>query len=351
MPRATRLLCLLALLAGIAAALPAFAADHEDIFLANTLVARLRDPGKFASLEERAAKVESILVDVLSDQDTMHPKVTYKQEKGVWVVYSGTVRVLSVLPKDASGSGRPAKALAQYWANNLRTLLPLATPPSRMGKTAPKPGANPATPPAVGTRPAVVPPPATAPEVPAVCAPVAPVAAPLTRQAALVVLLDALNQARALPEDQYLLKREALAGGVLTKLQPFMAGLPATAPPAPIITPPPAPAAPTPPSTTEVTPAAPAAPAPEAPAATVACPAQVNPLPADLAGLPVDQRVSRKFALCQQPYEALRTTNAPLYAQVGALLAQARQAKAAYKWPDAEALLDQALGMLGYKIG
>ena len=84
MPRTVRLLSFVALLAGIAAALPAFAADYEDVFLANSLVARLRDPGKFASLGERAARVDSLLIDVLSDQDTMHPKVSIKEEKG-WI--------------------------------------------------------------------------------------------------------------------------------------------------------------------------------------------------------------------------------------------------------------------------
>ena len=366
MPRATRLLCLLALLGGLAATLPALAqpttpppppagapaaGDYQDIFLANTLVARLRDPGKFPTLADRSAKVESILVEVLSDQDTMHPKVTYKQEKGVWAVYCGTLRVLSVLPKDASGSGRPAKALAQYWASNLHTLLPLATPPSRMGASAPKPvqpAPGPYTPvaPAPGPYTPAPPPPPVPP--PPGYATVPPVATPVNRQAALVVLLDTLNQARALPEDQYLHAREALANGVLAKLQPFLGGLPATPfPPAPVIAPPPV---------APVAPEAPAAPAaPEAPAAAPGAPVPglppVNLLPADLAGLPADQRVSRKFALCQQPYLALHTTNPPLYDQVGLLLGQARQAKAGYKWDQAEGYLDQALGLLGYKIG
>jgi len=119
-------------------ALPALGQDYEDIFLANGLVARLRDPGKFATLRERATKVEQLLIEVLSTQDTMHPKVEVKQESGVWTVYSGPIRVLSVLPKDAAGAGLSQKALAMTWANNLRERLPLATPPSRMGAAAPR---------------------------------------------------------------------------------------------------------------------------------------------------------------------------------------------------------------------
>jgi hypothetical protein len=351
MSRATRPLCLLALLGAIAATLPAFAAPvatYQDIILANTLVASLRDPGKFALLSDRAAQVDAALINVLSTQDTMHPKVYFKQEKGVWVVYSGSIRVLTVLPQDAAGSGKPAKLLAQTWAHNLKLVLPLATPPSRMGAAAPR---------RVG--PAPQPPPATSP----VVSPPAPAfTAPppsMNRQAALVVLLDTLNQARALPQDQYLLQREALADGALAKLQPFMAGLPATAPPAPIISPPASPETPPTPSPTETPPPAPAAtPPPAAPPPAATTPAalvpglpQVTPLPAELAGLPIEQRVAKKFDLAEQPYLALRDTNAPLYAQVGVLLAQARQAKAGTKWQDAEAYLDQALGMLGYKIG
>ena len=346
MPRATRLLCLLSLLVGLLAVLPALAADYEDIFLANVLVARLRDPGKFPTLAERAAKVDSLFIEVLSNQDTMHPQVTIKLESGTWGVYSGSVRVLSVLPKDATGSGMPAKALAQTWANNLKKQLPLATPPSRMGPSAPRPPAvtPPATTPPAFTPPAV-PPPAVTP--PAVALPVAPPPAgvPMNRQAALVVLLDALNQARGLPEDQYLAKREGMANSALAKLQAFMAGQP-------MIVPPPV----TPPVTTEPPITPPTTEPPTTPAAggsTEPVPGlpQVTPLPADIAKLSVAQRVVRKFELAAGPYQALRNSNPALYAQVGNLLTEARQAKAAYKWEDAEGYLDGALAMLGFKLG
>jgi len=139
MPRSVPLVCCILVLAGgLVGALPALGQDYEDIFLANGLVARLRDPGKFATLRERATKVEQLLIEVLSTQDTMHPKVEVKQESGVWTVYSGPIRVLSVLPKDAAGAGLSQKALAMTWANNLRERLPLATPPSRMGAAAPR---------------------------------------------------------------------------------------------------------------------------------------------------------------------------------------------------------------------
>jgi hypothetical protein len=356
MLRAARLLCLPALFLGLLAAVPALAADYEDIFLANTLVARLRDPGKFATLGERAAKVDSLLIEVLSSQDTMHPKVTVKEESGTWTVYSGSLRVLSVLPKDAAGSGMPAKALAQTWANNLKKLLPLATPPSRMGSAAPKP---PAAAPPAGTGPGAATVPAgtkPAGTAPAATTPAPGAGAPLSRQAALVVLLDSLNQARALPDDQYLLKREDLANQVLNKLQAFLAGQPALPPP--VIAPPPTTETPTTPPTTETPTTPPGSETPATPAATRETPSepvpglpQVTPLPADLAKLPVQQRVVKKFELAAGPYQALRNTNPPLYAQVGSLLAEARSAKAAFKWEEAEGFLDGALAMLGFKVG
>ncbi len=354
MRRTACLLCLPALLLGLLTAVPAPAADYEDVFLANTLVARLRDPGKFASLGERAAKVEALLIEVLSTQDTMHPQVTVKQEAGSWTVYSGPVRVLSVLPKDATGAAMPAKALAQTWANNLKKLLPLATPPSRMGSAAPKPppatapsGTAPsATTPPAGTTPAAAPT-GTTPTLPA---PTAPPAVPgagavMSRQAALVVLLDSLNQARALPEDQYLLKRDALANQALNKLQAFLGSQPAVAPTTPV-TAPTAGGSPITPPTTEY----PAA-TTEIPVEPVAGLPQVTPLPADLAKLPPPQRVAKKFELAAEPYQALRNTNPPLYNQVGILLAEARTAKAGYKWEEAEGFLDGALALLGFKVG
>lgn len=355
MPRAACLFCLLVFLLGLLVTGPAPAADYEDVFLANTLVARLRDPGKFTTLGERAAKVEALLIEVLSTQDTMHPQVTIKQEAGSWTVYSGPVRVLSVLPKDATGAAMPAKALAQTWANNLKKLLPLATPPSRMGSAAPKPppatapsGTAPsATTPPAGTAPAATAPAGTTPTPPAPTTPPAPsgAGATMSRQAALVVLLDSLNQARALPEDQYLLKRESLANQALARLQAFLGSQPAIVPASPM----------TPPTegTSPITP-----PAAETPAATAETPSepvaglpQVKSLPADLAKLPPPQRVAKKFELAAEPYQALRNTNPPLYDQVGILLAEARTAKAGYKWEEAEGFLDGALALLGFKVG
>ncbi len=368
MPRTTRLLCLFALFLGLLSVLPALAASYEDLFLANVLVARLRDPGKFASLAERAAKVESLFIEVLSTQDTMHPKVEVKREAGMWVVYSGAIRVLSVLPKDAAGSGMPAKALAQTWANNLKKQLPLATPASRMGPAAPRPpAATPptatpptatpptATPPTAtpptATPPAATPPAATPPAAtpPAATPPAAtpPAATPpaatspatsMTRQAALVLLLDALNQARAMREDQYLARREDLANQALAKLQAFMAGQPALVPP---------PVTPVIPPTAESPTAEPPVAVPTEPVSGLP---QVTPLPADIANLPVHQRVVRKFKVAAGPYLALRHSNPALYAQLGTLFTEARRAKAAYKWEDAEGYLDGALAMLGFKL-
>ncbi|HEY3397239.1 MAG TPA: hypothetical protein VGM19_06205 [Armatimonadota bacterium] len=342
--------CLLAL-GLLAAALPALAADYEDIFLASHAVARLYDPGKFATVAERAAKVEAALVEVLSTQDTMHPKVVSKQEAGMWVVYAGTIRVLSVLPKDATGAGVNSKTVAENWAKELIVWLPRATPPSRMGVKPVTGAAAPKPPTGVSARPAVPALPATRPAAVATTAPTA--LPPLTRSAALLLLLDSFNSVRSMPDDEYLSRRDKLAGDLLARMQSFLAGAPLTATPlpataTPVVTPP-----------VETTPAV--TPPVETPAVTppVETPAATTPvtplpptiaLPAGLDKLSAHDRVIKKFELAAKPYQELRATNPGLYTQVGGLLAEARASKAAFRWDEADGFLDGALSLMGFQV-
>ena len=347
-----RILCWSLCLALLLAALPTLAEDYEDVVLAGAVVARLRDPGKFASLADRAAKADQALIEVLSTQDTMHPNVQVKQESGMWTVSSGPIRVLTVLPKDATGAGLAARALADTWAQNLRDLLPKATPPSRMGAAAPRA----ATPPPAGSTPPVttpVPPRPAATTLPAL--PVTTGPAPTTRSAALLLLLDAFNAARGMPEEEYLAQRDKLAGDLLTKLATFLAGQGGAAlvlPPAVVETPPTTSTTLPPPVTTSPATEVPPATVPlTTPATTTAVPTlaavPAPVVPAEWKSLPARDRVTKKFALIQEPYGALKTADSARYTQVGELLRGARTAKAAFKWDEAESYLDGALTLLG----
>lgn len=339
-----RLWCVLAgmtvlLLAGVSAG----AQEYVDVPLAGQPVARLYDPGKFPTVADRAAKVQEFLAEVLSTQDTTHPNVVVKQESGIWVVQVGPVRVLSVLPKDATGAKLTQKAVAEVWGANLKKLLPKAaatapppaTPPASPEGTTPLPAptapAAPTTPPA---GPLTTPPTPTAPAPPVT--PAAPVAAPMSRSAALLLVLDALNQGRALPEDQYAGKREKLASDLLDRLHSFLTGEPLPVGPMPAPATPAAPASPA----TPATPAAPTAPLPPAPASTVT-------IPAEWAKLPIAQRLVKKFELAGPAWRAVQATDPERYQQAGNLLSAARAAKAASRFEESEGYLDQALALLG----
>jgi hypothetical protein len=346
----------LALLAVFTAALvPVWAADSVDITLAGKTLATLHDPGKFPALADRAAKVQAALTEVLSTQDTAHPVITVKMDHGIWVVLSGNVRVLSVLPKDTTGTIMNAKELAEAWGANLKRLLPLATstgagpahpPAPTSAELRPATGASTSTPPAQASTVApssevpaanviapptttIVPPPASAITLP-----------PLTRTAATVLVLDALNSARNLPEDQYLSQRQKLADELLGKLSSFLTGQPLPAPAAvvtPLAPPPVAPATTTtlpPPATTVLPPAPPSALA----------------VPADWGKLPIEQRLVKKFALAAPPYRALAATDPDRYTQAGNLLSAARASKAAGKFEESEGYLDSALTLMGITV-
>lgn len=355
MLRLSRPLCCCLILLGLLACLvPALAQGYENIYLANGLVARLRDTGPFNSLQERAAKVEQALIEVLSTQNTMEPEVRVQQDDGWWAVYCGSIRVLTVLPKEAEANSLPARQLAAIWAKNLRRQLPLATPASLMGTAARGAVASPpATAPASSTptpapataavTPAPPPPPATPPATPS---PVSPaVQPPMTRTAAVFLLLESFNQVREMPQDQYLAQRDRMAANLLNNLRPFLTGQPVPALPPP-------PPAPTPPPPPEPTPAPTPAPTRATRAVTPPpAPVLVEPgtvtVPTEWADLPVKERVKKKFELAARPFYALEISDPELYQRVDNLLRAARVEKAAYNFEAAEGYLDGALALMG----
>lgn len=347
MLRLIRLLCCCLILLGLLTSLvPAQAQGYENIYVANGLVARLRDPGPFNSLQERAAKVEQALIEVLSTQNTMEPEVRVQQDDGWWTVYCGPVRVLTVLPKEAEANGLPAKQLAAIWAKNLRKQLPLATPASLMGPAATA-SASATSPPATPATTAVTPTPPPPPATPLATAwPVGPVVwPPMTRTAAVFLLLDSFNQVREMPQDEYLGQRDRLAANLLNNLRPFLTGQPAPAlPPPPSVSPTPIP---TPEPTVSVTPPTPGPVVSPTPPIRSWIDYAGLTVPVEWADLPAKQRVKKKFDLAAGPFYALKTTDPERYERANSLLRAARAENAAYNFEEAEGYLDGALALLG----
>jgi hypothetical protein len=104
------------------------AADYEDIVLANQVAARLRHPGPFGSITQRAAKVNQNINDAFEREDVGHPQMALRLEDGAWTLYIGKTRLLSVYAQDAAPSGKTTRELAGIWLSNFKRLFPLAEP-------------------------------------------------------------------------------------------------------------------------------------------------------------------------------------------------------------------------------
>jgi hypothetical protein len=122
---------ILALLA-TALVLPVFAQETADVAVGGGLVARLRDPGAFASVAERVANVDQKIVEILTAKDTQHPQVSVKQKGNLWTVYAWDIPVVAVYPAEAKTNKMTEKQLALLWAKNLSRQLPKATPCSKL---------------------------------------------------------------------------------------------------------------------------------------------------------------------------------------------------------------------------
>ncbi len=312
---------------------PVFAQESDGIYIANGIVARIRTPGPYENIYQRSAAIDQAIAEVISMQDTQNPQVRVAMKDGKWSVYSGPVRIISVYPEEAEANGISAKALAQIWAKNIKTRLPLTTPKSKM-----PPGA---VLPEVEVYPLPPPPAATTEAQPGA----AEASSNMSRSAALLLTIDAFNVTRALSEEDYLSRREEIARSLLKNLRPFMGGE------APAIEAPSVPAEPitgreevgppAPPPTEEPEPAA-----PEVSVETIALPPSQEGDPA-YAKVPQKNRIKTKFALLQDPYLAAVTSDPQDAAPIGELLKAARAARAAQKFDECESYLDHAIRLLG----
>lgn len=369
-------------------------AEVETIYIAKVKVITLREKGNFPSLAERAKAIDKAIVEILSTQDTLHPKVSVKQVGGLWTVFCGPVQVASVFPAEAKANGLPEKTLAAVWAKNLAEALPKATPASKLppssftggtGSAAPVTPAKPAAGTA-GPKPEEPVAPVTPPSAAAAGGPATPVVptSPSAIGAPILLVREAFNTVRLLPEEEFVARRDELAASLINDLTPFITGkVPSvlgSTPTGPSVPTPVAPAAPVagggsatapvgggePPALggaepplpgggTAEAPVAPPSAAGPKPSSTIATgPAAVG-LPAVKPGDPAYAKVPQKNRIremlekAREPYMALEKEDPQAAKPVQSLLAACRTAYAAGRYDQAEQYVKSALDLMGVK--
>ncbi|MEN6645139.1 MAG: hypothetical protein ABFE08_22070 [Armatimonadia bacterium] len=388
--------------------LPAVA-QTADISLGGALVARLRDPGSFKTVDERAASVDKVLIEVISKEDTQHPQVALKQKGNLWTVYAWDRPVMAVYPAEAAANKMTEKALGLQWANKLRAQLPKATPcsklppeqlgygkPVKVAATATTPVAvKPATAappakPATTVKPVVVKPVAAAKPVAATAKPVAAVVKPAAtvrptstmtggESGAMLLIVDAMRTAREMNDQDWTAQKEAMARGLYGDLSYYLTGkgeapkLPATTVVKPVTVKPAAvkpvvakPAIAKPaakPVATVVKPvtAKPvvAKPATAKPVATATKPATkptavIKPTTGaadpSMAKVPQKNRIRAKFAAVKGPFDKLKAADPQSTTAVAKMLTDSRQAFAYGNFDESERQVDAALSALGVEF-
>jgi hypothetical protein len=369
---------------------PAASQDFANIYLANRIVARIRGAGPYASLDERAKAVNAAIDKAITGRDVTQPVVTVQQKDGLWWVYAWDTPIISALPSEAAGNNNISpKSLAAVWAQNLKVALPLSkqTGAGAAPGTAAPPAETPAvvapttptetpveTPPAgsttvtvpapaeptTGAPPTAIAPPSTTPGTSSASG-AAPSEPPVVRSAAILLILDSFRVLRALPDDEYQAKRDALASNLLANIGPFVTGSSSAAVTPTVVAPKPAPKpTPTPvvrPKPVTPTPAVKPTPKPVAPATAGAT--KPAPKPAPVAGVPAGReadpsyakvaqkvRIRNKLAEAQTPYNQLKQSDPELAKTVSDLLKQTRDAFAVGKFDEAEGFVDEALGKM-----
>ncbi|MCD6361281.1 MAG: hypothetical protein J7M38_10505 [Armatimonadetes bacterium] len=373
----------------------ALAQDGVNIVVAGETVARVRDKGDYDSIQARADAVQQAISAAMAGQDPATVEVSLKQVDGVWSVFIGDQRVLSVLAAEAEANGMAPHVLGSIWVEKLKKALPkykpevavtvtdLGNPLESAPTTAPAPTTSAPTTTATTT--------ATTTTTEVLEIPVATTTAQPTvaaAEGAKLLIIDAFNKVRALPEDDYVRERQQRAGELLDDLLRVISGGEHGAPEEPAVAEPDtgvsaisvAPAGTTttspspveeislePTGTSTVTvidtgPATPPASTTTTTAATTtttgAAVSGSSTSEAELTeGIPVGdpsyarvpqkRRIGKKFAAAQQPYLQLKASDPAAAAQVNELLKAARREFAAHNFDVAEEYLDGALRMLG----
>lgn len=340
------------------AGLHSVAQAAETIYVGGQRVIVLRGPGTYASIEDRAAALNKALTEVISTQDTQNPRVEVDKIDGLWTVSVGGVRIVSASPAEAKANAVTEESVALTWGAFLKRALPKCTPPSKLGAGA-----------ASSTTTTPVTPAPTEDQTPPV-APVTPVAAvptvepvtvegpPAGRAIAAPTLLvrDAFDTVRKLPEEEYAAQRDEIVQHLIADLTPFITGKVASSaggPAVAAVTPGPAPR-PTPVvgGTTTPGPTAPAAGTGAPKPSIIPGPAARN-LPTAKAGdpnyakVPQKNRIRQKLELARKPLSALMQEDPGTAQPIDALIAKSRAAFWQGEYDESEQLVDSALALLG----
>lgn len=209
------------------------AQEAADIIVGGQVVARVREAGPYESVEHRAAAIDETLNEILAGTDDPSAlEVTLEQVDGLWSIMLDGRKVMSVYEAEAEANGTTPGVLGAMWVNNFREALPDAAPaavqelggPAETVVEARQPAVSPAELADVPTTGAV-----TNTGVPAVEVLEVPPAQGdpeeiVAGQGARLLILEAFNEARNLPEDDYLVRREAMADELFDDIVQILTG-------------------------------------------------------------------------------------------------------------------------------
>lgn len=237
------------------------AQETADIIVGGEVVARVREAASYDSVEHRAAAIDEKINQVLATTDDPGAlEVSLEQVDGVWTILIEGNEIMAVHPAEAEANGLTPEMLGASWVRRFKDALPGATgaPVTVIdeGEVAADEGgeAEPVQPlviadepvissPTTGDEPATSsPPPATAPPTAAETGDTGSAVQILevpqgsetepgeivAGQGARLLILEAFNTSRELPEDDYLVRREAMANDLFDDLVQVLTGGQAT---------------------------------------------------------------------------------------------------------------------------
>lgn len=233
------------------------AQESADIIVGGEVVARVREAGTYESVEHRAAAIDENINEVLATTDDPGSlEVSLEQVDGLWTVLIAGHEIMAVHPAEAEANGLTPEMLGASWVRRFKDALPNATsaPVTVIGE--PADDTEPVQPLTIADEPVISSPttgdePATGtPTATATTPQPAPTAATDTEdtvevlevpqedendpeeivagQGARLLILESFNEARGLPEDDYLVRREAMANDLFDNLVQVLTGGQAT---------------------------------------------------------------------------------------------------------------------------
>ncbi len=234
------------------------AQDTADVVVGGEVVARVREAGAHDTVQARAAAIDEAINEALAAaEDPAAMDVTLESIDGLWTILIDGRRIMAVYPAEADANGMAPEVLGAIWVRKLKDALPAASavevteigaPAPGTATTAvleespaePAPAPSPAAAPETAPAPTPAPAPAPAGDVPATGAvtntgqPVVEVlevpsedSAPETviaGEGARLLILKALNDARDLAEDDYLVQREVMADELFDQIVQVLSG-------------------------------------------------------------------------------------------------------------------------------